>query len=299
MKIFNKYWIHFFTTGIKSKRVIKMIKKHNPDYSVVISDGTGIGDLCFSLSYLLDFRAKLNKKIILVLSENLREVVTCFKGYDKLLFLPKKQISDFRYVLNRHIKWRWYEKKFANNEVIFTYARYYSIINNKREKSILNILLDDVYRLPVYSSFQFPEVPTRHVEHLQNGKKILFNLTSYSSKINMNVFSPILEFFQNKKYIAYTNCFKDNDVCLPQTNRLKLDIFQLYTISNQFDYVVSVRSGILDFIASKARKQIVLYEHNNFMTLYTMKQWPDVEALEMYYDDSNLMKKIKEYVEAP
>ena len=115
----------------------------------------------------------------------------------------------------------------------------------------------------------------------------------------MNVFSPILEFFQNKKYIVYTNCFKDNDVCLPQTNRLKLDIFQLYTISNQFDYVVSVRSGILDFIASKARKQIVLYEHNNFMTLYTMKQWPDVEALEMYYDDSNLMKKIKEYVEAP
>lgn len=297
MKIINKYWYHFFTAGIKSKRLIKKIKKRNPEYSIVISDGTGIGDLCFSLSYLPDFRSRLNKKILLVLSENLRDIVACFKGYDKLLFFSKKQISDFRYVLNRHIKWKWYEENFANNEVIFTYARYYSIVKNKSEKNILDILLNDIYRLQVHRYFQYPVVPARTVEHLQEGKKILFNLSSNSSEISVETFNKILKFFQDRKYIMYTNCVKDSDVCLFKTNRLQLSIFQLYSISDQFDYVVSVRSGILDFIASKAKKHIVLYEHNNFLPLYTMKQWPGVDALEMYYDDPDLMEKIEEYVE--
>lgn len=296
---FVTYHFKMFTKGRRYRRYIRTLAKTNPEYTIVIFNGIGIGDICLNSAYLQAFREENNIKILLVVAENVRWVTECFSGYDKLICVSKYKLDDFRYIMSKHIRWRWYDRNFLNKKIIFTNIRYHRALSPYPHATALESLRNIIYRLEKYVDIQYPSLPNNedNVVALENGKKILLNAVSNSSKIPIEIFDPIIKYFRNNGYIVYMNCAYPDDYYIDGTQQLVTSSDELYAIGQEFDFIVSIRSGILDFLASKGKRQIVLYDHNDFMELFTMKQWPGVNALEMYYDDPNLMEKIKVYVE--
>lgn len=282
---------------LRSRNLVKRIAKKNSDYTIAIMYGTGIGDLCLSIAYLQEFKAHYQRKICLVASSTLKELVFCYGGYDKLVFISKQQTNDMIFMLLKHFRWRWFERKFNNYEIIYTNPWYYQEMSSSQNCFVLDILKKNVYRIDS-DICQIPRIPLSEGDcKTENYKKILINGFSNSTVIDIQIFDKLILYFKKLGYVVYSNCINESSFCFNNTERLVSDIFNLYSIANKFDYILSVRSGIIDFLASAKTKFILLYEHNNYLPLYSIKQWPNVDAIELYYDDENLMRKISEYVE--
>ena len=249
------------------------------------------------MAYLNQLKKTAQGKNMLLVSDNLQNIVGFFSGHDKIAYISKKKMINMCYLLTKKIKWGWFEKKFEKKQILYTNPWFYRS-GIASQETVLEIMRKTIFRLGENVPCQFPHIETdRKTPRIRRGDSVLVNGDSNSTTINSSMFAAIIRFFSVQGFTVYTNCINEEAVCFQGTQRFVADLEELYKYANNFKYIVSVRSGIVDFLASKKVKFILLYAHNGYLPLYSIKQWPGVNALEMYYDDPNLMDKIKAYVE--
>lgn len=282
---------------LQNRIFIKRIYRKYSEYRLIICYGVGIGDFCFSIAYLNHFKNQSPKKNMLLVSENLKNVIEFFSGYDKVVYVNKKKMMDMQYLLTKKIRWGWFEKKFRKKQILYTNPWVYRCGIDSQE-TVLEIMRKTIFQLEEDSVCQYPYIESESTNlRLEPGNNVLVNVDSNSTTIHSSALEIVVEFFISRGFTVYTNCINEEAACFHGTQKFVADLEELYKCANNFKYIVSVRSGIVDFLASKKVKFILLYAHNGYLPLYTMKQWPGVDALEMYYDDPDLMEKIEEYVE--
>lgn len=298
-KVLNRFRIYFSRV---SERIYlkRQMKKNRGKCTVVFPEG-GIGDVCIAMAYLESFREKAGKEIILYLCDlgSLRTISSLYLGYDEIRYVKVSRMKSISRALSYRGRWRWYEKYHAANELIiaspWAYLTYGMLYYKKLD--CLSVLSDTAYRLGGKGTIALPALePDEKPE--TSGKSVLFNVFSNSLTVPVEkVFPPIAEYFAAAGYEVYTNCKDEQSYCLPGTKPYVATITELYKTARRFEYIVSIRSGILDFLAATGVKQIVFYNGISYVNLYSMKMWGCVDALELMWDDENAMQKIKAYVE--
>ena len=301
MKINNKL-LRFFKImfyGRYYRAYLKHLCKKNKDYCNIVIFGGAIGDCCIAMAYLLEFRKKLERKINIIVSESLKELVQCYDGYDKVTYVSKQAIVHMEFVTTRKFPWTWYFKQIDTPQLIITNPWIYldRELLKLRDLNCLNIMRDIIYHLNENVRCQTPQIKYNQNIHIRGKKNILFNPFSNSMQCDPNIFNEIIDYFKLRGYNLYTNCINNDAFCFPGTERLVSSIFDLYNLIDQFECIVSIRSGILDLLASKNIKQIVLYDPNaGYKNLYSLKMW-GINALELYYDDNKIIEKINTFLE--
>lgn len=277
----------------------RQMKKYH-DACLVYFPEEGIGDLCIAMANLNSFKEKINKKTILFLCDlNIIKSVSSLYDYlGEIEFIKVKKMNAIARALAHGKYWRWYEKYHGANKLIIVspWAYVSAGMLYYRKLDCLSLLADTAYRLEGKCKIEFPNLKANEIPATEN-KKILFNLFSNSMAAPIEIFLPIAEYFKSLGYEIYTNCKDEKSYCLSGTKPYICTIIELYQNAKQFEYIVSIRSGILDFLASSGVKQIVFYNGINFANLYSMKMWGCVNALELMCEDEFAMQKIKAFVE--
>ncbi len=277
----------------------RQMKKHR-DACLVYFPEEGIGDLCIAMANLNAFKEEVNKKTILFLCDLniIKSIAPLYDYVDEIDFIKVKKMNAIARTLAHGKYWRWYEKYHGANKLIIVspWAYVSAGMLYYRKLDCLSLLADTAYRLEGKTTISFPHLKANEIP-VDNNKKILFNLFSNSMVVPIEGFLPIAEYFKSLGYEIYTNCKDEKSYCLSGTKPYICTIIELYQNAKQFEYIVSIRSGILDLLASTGVKQIVFYNGINFFNLYSMKMWGGVDALELMCDDEQAMQKIKAFVE--
>ena len=288
----SQFYHRFFSMFYFKKQM-----KKNPDACLAFIPECGIGDFIISIAYLKSFKEQANKKIILYIgdSKSLRYLINFYQSYDEVKYLKIKKMKKISKAGICMKKWSWYEKYHNKRKMIIISPWPY--VNEGllyfKKLNCLDLFADTVFRFVDTYEIDYPKLKFKT---FTDNKKVLFNISSYSSKISNDLFFPIVEYFQSLGYEIYTNCINENSFCLPNTKPYIASINDLIENIKQFEYIISVRSGILDLLASSKVKQIVIYENHRFINLYSLKMWKCMDVLEMLPTEPKMMEKIKTFV---
>lgn len=295
--IFNR--IKFYRSVLKARNYLEKICKKYPDYCVVHSWCSGIGDDVLTMAYLKAFREKIGKKILLVSPENTKELIERYSGYDDVIFLEKNFCNGLNQAFQGiRIGRKWYENLRKENRLVCTCVWF--LVNDEILRYLnglywLNVLRDVIYKIPEDSPVQFPAQKKTDVP--LNQKRILVNPFSNSSRIPVESMTEIIDFFRAEGYAIFTNCVQADSFCFDGTERYCKSFMELYDEADSFEYIVSVRSGIVDLLASRNLRKIVLRSKSPLLkNIYSMKMWK-CDALEMDFDAPDRMERIKKFVE--
>lgn len=270
--------------------------KKNFDSFLVFIPEIGIGDFIIAMAYLKTFKEKADKKLILYVNNTsaIKALASFYESYDEIRYVKIKRMHRIVRICMHLKNWNWYERYRTENKLIIVSPWLY--VNEGllyfKKLNCLDLFADTVFRFEDTYEIDYPKLKFKT---FTDNKKVLFNISSYSSKISNDLFFPIVEYFQSLGYEIYTNCINENSFCLPNTKPFITSISDLIENIKQFEYIISVRSGILDLLASSKVKQIVIYENHRFLNLYSLKMWKCMDVLEMLSTEPKMMEKIKSF----
>ena len=90
-----------------------------------------------------------------------------------------------------------------------------------------------------------------------------------------------------------------NQKIIKGTLPLSCSVQQLYAIVSRADIVISIRSGILDYIVSQCKKIIAIYEDEGFYHFYSLDAWKaKAKIYEIRYkNDNQALTEIKAIID--
>ena len=118
---------------------------------------------------------------------------------------------------------------------------------------------------------------------------IILNPYSNSMKIETDVFLKIIENIKARGFHLYTNVVS-SQIPLDGTKELKCSPDEFFALSAGAAAIISIRSGILDYIVSNTQKMFVLYDNRKYYELYSLKAWEtDAEIYEYKYKNDEVI----------
>ncbi|MBQ7594232.1 MAG: hypothetical protein IJU48_07750 [Synergistaceae bacterium] len=250
----------------------KIIADKNEDDIYIIINNR-IGDILYYFSCL---DATLDKY------PDKKFVIIGFKPYEKLLRafqrdnrVRLKIVSDEEFYLkffDSVIHGQLYDKAASHNILtIFLDPRSYKVnlppIHNQRK----------VLNLPENSPITYHGLKKEPVISIPNfeankDKIVIINPYSNSMKTTMYLHEAVCEELTRRGYLVYTNVVGTQEVVrgsLP----LRCDIYEFYSIMCETPFIVSVRSGILDFAAPSGINMFVLYDNSKGRIYAPLEEW--------------------------
>lgn len=148
--------------------------------------------------------------------------------------------------------------------------------------TMLECFKQNVFQLSRAAQIEFHNVRHHKVSAIKdfesNCKRIVV-LNPYSNSISLNMsdkellcFEKICMFLRERGFLVYTNVIKDQKA-VKGSLALRCSLAESYSISLKIPLIVSVRSGILDFIVKSNINMFVLYDGEIGKIVYTLKQW--------------------------
>lgn len=103
--------------------------------------------------------------------------------------------------------------------------------------------------------------PVQAIENFQSikSKICIINPYSYSMKFSEGLYEKIVQKLSNLGYVVFTNVV-DNQKAIEGSEPLRASLDELFSIACEIPLVVSVRSGILDFLIPSKVNMFVVYE---------------------------------------
>ena len=129
--------------------------------------------------------------------------------------------------------------------------------------------------------------------------KIVLINPYYASEEKCEIYNELKIITDNlisKGFLVYCNVVNEQKA-YPGTFPLRCDLDELFKIANEIPYVISVRSGILDYIASTQSKKIVIYPKSlpaNWINSYSLTQWKVSNVIEINLHSKDSKKQIRE-----
>lgn len=296
MKAALKYFI-LFGTSVLLKAFVALNKA-----TLFLIAFSGMGDMCYSFAFL-DSLKEGGYRVCVITKEYLAQLASFYESVDSV-----KVVSP---VIQRLLQMLWcskqYGEMFNNGE---NRSRIFYCDNlNRREFEILrlpSVNYMDIQRYVYYGvdameRFTLPKVPKPDLERFQTIHKdrtVIVNMKSSSMDIEASVFKMIVEALRLEGMEVYTNCAAPQDA-LAGTKPLSCSIEELYYLTQEIRFMVSIRSGLLDFLQGNRSTYVVLYDDEtewdlNFRKAYDMKGWESESRIYEFgaHDTDGILRRI-------
>lgn len=286
-----------------------LVKKKN---QIIVLPTSALGDFIYVMSFIPLMEAKCRRQqqeLILYASDRYKEIIEHSQiqtrtvllkhlGVKHLLLLmlsfspfsPRsvKIARDFNIVASIPSS---YKREFAQNNIVGARLQLSNIF--------------DVALNPIFYHKQ-PIQKVKAIENFEAEKRriCIINPYSYSMHPSSSLYEDICQVLIQRGFVVYTNVI-GNQQCIKGTKELHCSIEELFSIAAQIPLVVSVRSGILDYLIPANVNMFVIYENWNCVCQgatqrdiaknYSLKEWlPQGEVKELYWNKKSDKLKIFE-----
>lgn len=301
-RIFRKMKKIFITNPyefIQAEMFFHTIKRKMDDNDFIIILSDLIGDIVYGLSYLTAIHNTYpDEKVIIIGNKKQKKLVESYRGIDKLILLePGKWLNRKNAFMHSSIvSEKGLKNKIYNSNPFFIRKCY-----KANQSDTLYQLKKHVYKIPLDSIIDYHNmIDSNKVTAIKNFEKIknkVIVINPYSnslSKVSMSLYENLCNCLLEKGYIVYTNVVGEQKP-IKGSKELRCSIDELYTIVSKIPVIISVRSGILDFLAPSQANMFVLYENcgERLKKMYHLSSWNcNGRIKEIYFDSEKEIVKI-------
>ena len=302
------------------------LKQEKTQNEVIFILSCTLGDVVFGMAYLKAYKNKnLDKHITLIAEEKTKPIVEAYDSYDEVRYYNKKEKWGKRYlrILNAS---KFYYDKGLSDEIYNTipWVKHGFEGGTCLELLRSDLALNSTSNLSLnHTSSEKSEkdeaiIECPHPKHSAD-VHIIHSIKNFSiSKDRIVVINPygsnnnicqcgkeleeIIKFLHNNGYRVYCNVIPGQDV-LRNTLPLRCDLNEFYAIANAIPLIISVRSGIMDWVVNTKSKKIVLDPHgfnskarSSFYRFYAMSQWKRDNIVEIALPNPDLISIINDFI---
>ena len=279
MKII-RYWVKYFLTFFYF--LCLSIKNKGTRYFVSVDS---MGDTCFALSFSNYLNSKYHCKYI-VSEKQHKMIVESYPHLleDQLLFYKKGSILAICIYIIVHNKVLCDYFKKRNIYVMYptTYKRLQVVV----DKDFISIVCNENLKIPSIPLLTYPEYPRVNIHSIVNwheikDKVVVINPYSISMSFSdMEIWEKMADELIKRGYIPFTNVIKDQKE-IKSTLPLKCSIYEMANIASEIPMMISLRSGIIDYLINTNCRKFVIYNRysnsavppETWYNVYNLSQW--------------------------
>ena len=251
-----------------------ILEKKDNEICLVLSDS--VGDNVYGLAYLDALHEFYPQKKILVIGyERYRTLLESYPQIDRLILIPDKTNQGERLKgLITHPKL--VERAFSQGMIITT-PYWHKRLRDAQNLDCLYQFRNDILSLPGEPDITYHRITKGTVSSIHDFDKIkdkvvIINPYSKSTPRTMQLYEFFCRALIERNYYVFTNVI-GNQKSVRGSEPLRCSIYELYSIAYDIPLVVSVRSGILDFLVTSNVNMFAVYEIHNAVTEYHSKAY--------------------------
>lgn len=253
------------------------IKRKKNEDTLIFANVAAIGDLLYGMTFLEEIKTREPcKKIVVITFEKYKFIAESFHSYDELVLIPDRGIKWFA-VKSLVANQGYAEKLFQDNIVIAPWGittRVNVLDCNYIEALRRTFNLDIEVSIHYHNVLPAPVISISDFLSLYE-KVVVLNPYSNSAELEREgflFFEEACTFLKQKGYILYTNVIKDQRP-ISGSYELRCSLEEMLGIAYKIPLIVSLRSGILDFLAPTNINMFVLYNKPWHYSWFNIKAW--------------------------
>lgn len=270
---------HHLKIHCQAQRFYRYLLSIKKDDEIFLCVSTYIGDCIFSLSYMNAVHAKWPNKKIVVYVNGKQPIIKSYPYIDEVRpILSGEKQQEF----NAFIQSSLVSEKGFKSDVYSVNPFFLHYSKHAKNKTALYVIKNHIFQLPKSAVFQYHSFVENNVSSpipdFDKKKNRIAVLNPYSNSLNRftaSYYEKIAEILKQQGYLVYTNTIKDQTP-IKGTEKLNCSLPELYFICTKIPLIVSIRSGVLDYLAPTNINMFVLYELNGFNFFYKcndLNQW--------------------------
>lgn len=296
--------MYYFIPSMKGYHHLKQLQNKRPGTAIFMTS-YALGDLVYAMAYLAPWR-KMNhgKKIVLVADPKKKDIIESYSDVDEVVYYGRDTTHGKEILIHLNGS-RIYSFIGRNRDIYNTIPE--QIYGLKRGKSNLE-LMKEYLGLSEDSQIVFPhpvKVMVTSIPGFEKRKKKIAVINPYCSSKTIcfcpELLKKIVAVLKEKGMIVYSNVIGEQKP-LDGTYPLRCDLLEMYSIADEIPLVVSVRSGIMDWIVSTKSKKFVIYAstfNKDFSKMFDLSAWGTNNCKEVHMadmDDEEAIHILEEYI---
>lgn len=277
------------------------IKKDNELFLVLSGH---IGDVIYGLAFLEAIESHTGKVVSIICSSQRNLLLKYYKINGRVINDDKININGMLYLCQSNkVSLRGAKLGIYNTNSWFYIACKYSFFKTNAlsfQRKLFNLNRRPIITQP---SVTFKSNFCEHFESIDYRKMVIINpfSTSLNNAKDFKFFNNASRLLAGLGFDVYTNTF-GKEKPLPKTKPLDCTLEELYYITTKIPLIISIRSGILDFIINTGINMFVIYYKcpRRFYNVYRLHAWPKKgivkEVFIRHYSYKSLQKKLVNFI---
>lgn len=265
------YWI-------VAKNVLRETIRRKGENTLVIFSMPMIGDTVYTMAFLDALHAKFpEKKICVVSNAKSKDLLESYTAIDQIVLCQSKR-EAFR--ISAFMKCGSVSEKGLPYGIYNGYIYHSKACQKSENPEMLYQLRTNVFQVGQDAPLTFHQMrydqPVTAIDNFeqQHDRIVILNPYSNSIEADQELFGQLSDHLKRKGYIVYTNVI-DSQPVIRGTKELRCSLPELYGIAGRIPMMISIRSGILDFLVPSGVRMLVLYQNCSkyFKRVYSMSGW--------------------------
>ena len=287
-------------TSIKAEKALNKLAQLKKDNELIIILTGAIGDSVYALAFLDAIKNQnKEKKIVVYGHSKWKDLLKSYTSIDRIEYIDSSdsdEIGDIKAIYgNNRVSEKGKELGIINGNA-FYYKKCYSAANPDIMYQLRTYIYNVGESAPItYHGIREGMYPINETNFGQNDfrKTVILNPFSGSAFMaNSEIYEEIAKLLNTRGYNVFTNVVGDQEPVLG-TKPLSCSIYQLYDLCCKCPLIVSIRSGILDFVASSNINMFVIYENcsERIKKMYHLTNWECSGKIKELYPDNTHEEK--------
>lgn len=276
--------------------ILSLQKKYKEYEKLIVVLHPGLGDICVACAHIKKFVENTN--YIVICNSRYCDVVKQF-GVDNVIGIPGSSCQEMAETYSSDIFRYLVSKKLRTNTVLVDPIHYITAQSLVfREITALSVTKKAIYRLPDNTETAYPEININgSIANTNNQKYVIINPYSNSMYCDISFFEKVAEYCINIGYTVYCN-LAPGQIPIRNSTPLQCSIEELYSWLLKAEFIVSMRSGILDYLIKGIKKAFVIYDDEKFYNFCTLSAWETKEMIEeVIYDKNTTITQVFEWID--
>ena len=241
----------------------KLEKERKPGETIVVL-APKFGDSVYAMLYVEEFKKETNRKIAVYCSEANLKYFKNYECVDRFITHKSNEFNQSRIFMGCWFKFL-FKRKCLNKDIIYTVPPQY--FYNERNSI-------DIYQNVVFSVkndnkqlLKLKKTSVKSISDFEKNKDRIVVINSYSNSYRSkcrNILQNVANLLIEKGYIVYSNVVGKQKP-LDNTISLHCPVDELFEICNHIRAFITIRSGIVDFVAGTNCEKYILYMHKKLL----------------------------------